>query len=359
MLKRNRRARAGTEKVAESFAEEQQRAADIQGRLRGDYVIVEAERAAAIRSNGALSYATSDTEAAEKFAEFRQRDPFPEIPPALLNSADIADYVSTTGMIHPFDPSKLKSASYEVSVLGDYVIHTPDGGVVHDTLTKDKPFRLPRNSIAYLSVEPKFRLPDYIAVRHNLKIKNIYRGLLVGTGPLIDPGFVGRIALPLHNLTDRDYLLEAGEGTIWVEFTKLSPSPRWTSSAAVPRPRKGTYVPFPSPPTKDKGPAQYVNDAVGADRVPGSSTAEIAKEASQAKQAALAARNLTWAGFAAIIIGVAALITLPLTLMQPRIDDLKTQVTELEDEVAELRELQPIQPPRATTQPAPTPAPTP
>lgn len=350
MWRKSRKPRAMAESTDNTSATGASRRPSVESRLRSDYVAVEADRVAAIDANARLSYATSDTEAAERFADFRMRDPFPDIPPALLNSADIADYVSSTGMIHPFDPAKLKSASYEVSILGEYVMHTPEGGVVHGTLTNGQSFRLPRNSIAYLSVEPKFRLPDYIALRHNLKIKNIYRGLLVGTGPLIDPGFVGRIALPLHNLTDRDYVLEAGEGTIWVEFTKLSPSPRWAaiSSERGTRPRGGSYVPFPSPPAKDKGPADYVNDAVGADRVPGSSTAEIAQDARQAKKEAKRARNIAWGGLITIGLGLVALIAVPLSLVQPRLDDLTNQVSDLRRQIAEI-----------DVQPAPTEMPSP
>ena len=39
----------------------------------------------------------------DKFIKFKSVDPFPDIPPALLNSADIHSYVKTTGMIFPFD----------------------------------------------------------------------------------------------------------------------------------------------------------------------------------------------------------------------------------------------------------------
>lgn len=357
MWGRKRKGRARVASLEQPFASDPDRTSAVEARLRSDYATVETERVAAHKANSRLHYATSDTEAAEKFADFRMRDPFPDVPPALLNSADIADYVSTTGMIYPFDPSKLKSASYEVSILGDYVMHTPEGGVLHGSLTENKPFRLPRNSIAYLSVEPKFRLPDYIALRHNLKIKNIYRGLLVGTGPLIDPGFVGKISLPLHNLTDRDYVLEAGEGTIWVEFTKLSPSTRWTGESTGPAwPRSGTYVPFPSPPMKDKGPAQYVNDAVGADRVPGSSTAEIAMDARDAKKEAKIARNIAWVGLAGIVLGAVALVAVPLSLLQPRLDDLNSQLTDLRRQLAEVDDSQPAETP-APSQVTPTPSP--
>ena len=65
-----------------------------------------ARRQAAI-ANSKLSYAGSDEEAAAMFRTWRERDPYPDIPPALLNNADIVDYVSCTGMVYPFHPSGL------------------------------------------------------------------------------------------------------------------------------------------------------------------------------------------------------------------------------------------------------------
>jgi len=57
-------------------------------------------------------------------------------------------------------------------------------------------------------------------MRFNLRIKHVHRGLLLGTGPLVDPGFNKKILIPLHNLTDRSYDIALDEGLIWVEFTK-------------------------------------------------------------------------------------------------------------------------------------------
>ena len=75
----------------------------------------------------------------------------------------------------------------------------------------------------------KLLLPEYIAARFNLHIRHVHKGLLLGTGPLIDPGFSGRILIPLHNLTDNDYELSGGDGIIWVEFTKLSKNEFWST----------------------------------------------------------------------------------------------------------------------------------
>jgi len=166
--------------------------------------------------------APSDGEAALRFEEYRSKDPFPDIPPALLNSADIYDYVAKTGMIHKFYQEKLKPASYEVNLLGRCIYWDEDGKKHDEDITEGKEFILRRNSIAFVTLEPMFRVPDYIALRFNLKITHVYRGILLGTGPLVDPGFSNRLSMPLHNLTTNDYTFRGGEPLIWMEFTKLS-----------------------------------------------------------------------------------------------------------------------------------------
>jgi deoxycytidine triphosphate deaminase/cell division protein FtsB len=197
-------------------------------------------------------YAQSDREAEERFQKYKQTDPFPEIIPALLNSADICDYVAATGMIYPFhheDNKKFKPASYAVSILGKLLYYDGDGKkqVKEISYQSDqKEFTLKSNSIAFVTLEPMFRIPDYIALRFNLKITHIYRGLLLGTGPLVDPGFCGHLSIPLHNLTNNDYTFSVGEDLIWMEFTKLSPNPVFYQKLVHSLSRKGKYCPFPS-----------------------------------------------------------------------------------------------------------------
>jgi hypothetical protein len=64
--------------------------------------------------------AGDNADASRRFLLAKSVDPFPEIRPSLLNSADIYDYVRMTGMLFPFDPSPeyLKSASYEAAISG-------------------------------------------------------------------------------------------------------------------------------------------------------------------------------------------------------------------------------------------------
>ncbi len=170
------------------------------------------------------NFAQSDADAAARYLRFGNVDPFPTIEPALLNSTDVADYVAATGMIYPFDyPAKLKSATYEVALLGPYTYWDEQFQRVEDTLERGDEFVLPPNTIAFVSLEAKFRVPTYLALRFNLHIKFIHRGLLLGTGPIVDPGFEGQLAVPVHNLTSNAYTLRGGEGLIWLEVTKVSP----------------------------------------------------------------------------------------------------------------------------------------
>jgi deoxycytidine triphosphate deaminase len=170
-----------------------------------------------------FDFAKTFEEAEKRSIEHRYIDPLPNIKPALLNRSDIANYVSRTGMIFPFIPNKLKPASYEIE-LGDEVLYWDEKGEkTHLTrLTNKNTIKIRRNSITYVGVAAKFHLPFYIALRFNLSITHVHRGLLLGTGPLIDPGFKGKLMIPIHNLTTNDYSMRPGDDLIAVEFTKLS-----------------------------------------------------------------------------------------------------------------------------------------
>jgi hypothetical protein len=146
-------------------------------------------------------------------------------------------------------------------------------------------------------------LPQYIAVRFNLKIDNVYRGLLLGTGPLIDPGWCGRLSFPLHNLTTNDYEFKAGDEVIWVEFTKISKLPNWRIGAVSPNVSPGKYRPF----TKRGGSVQERLAEAAPHQAIRSSLDEAYERANRA--AKLTDRIQIW-GATALLIGLATLVAL-------------------------------------------------
>jgi deoxycytidine triphosphate deaminase len=192
--------------------------------------------------------APNDDEAKSRAEFFKTLDPFPDLPPALLSSEHVSDYVRVTGLIHPFYPTadRLKPASYEARA--QRFIRWDDEGrkIITDVKIGEK-YELPENSITFVQIESKIRLPDYLALRFNLRIKHVHRGLLLGTGPLVDPTFEGDLLIPLHNLTSKKYVVEVEEGIIWIEFTKTSHNEqKWPSDKGkfFPIQRHKTDVPF-------------------------------------------------------------------------------------------------------------------
>ena len=185
--------------------------------------------------------AYNDEEAKRRFQQYGRVDPLLNIESALLNSADVFDYVCKTGMLYPFYVKDLKGASYEVRIGGRVIWWDDEKKKQAKELEKEgDSFELKPNSIAFVTLEPYFRIPDYLALRFNLKILHIYKGLLLGTGPLVDPGFQGRLSIPLHNLTTNTYVFKYNDPLIQVEFTKLSKNLEWNVKE---RDKKGINIP--------------------------------------------------------------------------------------------------------------------
>lgn len=235
----------------------------------------ERTRNAALNTNARLDFAGDLEEAALRFRRWRTVDPFPDVDPALLNAADLLDYIRATGMIFPEGSAEdLKPASLQMHVEGPYQYVSADGNIMRGELrrrddpdfdaTKDHhtSVQLPGDTIVFVTVRPDIQMPDYMVMRFNLKIDHVYKGLLLGTGPLVDPGFTGRLSIPLHNLTSKEYILHAGDGLIWAEFTKLSRNRLF--SAATTRDASRQAAAFPPPgPTRRRGIPDYLQEATG------------------------------------------------------------------------------------------------
>ena len=196
-------------------------------------------------------------------------DPFPKVPPSLLNSSDIIRYAERDCLVQPFSRDLLNPATYTIRFLGTLYSWVQAGNTrcpSKQPIVEKSPMRLPANSITYLETKEVFRLPQYIAARFNLHIRHVHRGILLGTGPLVDPGFEGPLLIPLHNLTANDYDVTGGDNLLWVEFTKLTGHDYWNrarTKLADPPPRD--LVVFP-PAKQDLEAHQYFGKAEVATR---------------------------------------------------------------------------------------------
>jgi len=165
--------------------------------------------------------------AADRYAVFQNVDPFFDSCDSLLSGGDVAKYALAAGILEPFHPEQLSGVTYSANFSGQLYYWGEDGGEIHLALHDGETYTIPPNSITYLEIDTTFRVPNYMALRFNLRVKNVYKGLLLGTGPIVDSGFVGRLFIPLHNLTSNSYEIKKGAKLIEVEFTKLSSRDEW------------------------------------------------------------------------------------------------------------------------------------
>lgn len=265
-------------------------------------------------------------------------DPCREIPEALLSADHIIEYVKKTGMIAPFDSgnferSPLKAASYE-SKIGEFAYRFEKGNNYPETIydgTQDF-LKVPANSIVFVESEAFFRLPPFIAVRFNLQINHVHRGLLLGTGPLVDPGFWGRLCIPLHNLTNEDYLIPKDDGLIWIEFTKTSSNPKFG------RPPSNTEFPAikdfilkaSKPRYPQDAPPIAIRSSIPDMVETANKNSEDAVSAAKASaDAAKSMRNWSFVGIAAGAISVFALAATVAGLSWQYYDDNQTDIAEV------------------------------
>jgi hypothetical protein len=209
-------------------------------------------------------------------------DSFPDIPCALLHSGDVRRYAlhgkPRERLFDPFDLKSQKSASYEVPFRGTAYWWKPDhSGMQDQTLEAGTTFEIPRNSIVFIRPMVEFIIPDFLALRFNLHIRLVHRGLLLGTGPLVDPGFQGRLLIPIHNLTDTPVHVNADDGFIWIEVTKVS-----TLTTGNPPVDNPDYTPFPDN-KKAQEPWQYFRKANNNDPIR-SSLPSIKQDAEEASR---------------------------------------------------------------------------
>lgn len=82
----------------------------------------------------------------------------------------------------------LRPASYTLRIGDQYI--DPDGRKC--TLSdQEDTIVFKKNSIIFVSTKEELDLPYYIIARFNLRVNWVYEGILLGTGPQVDPGFSG------------------------------------------------------------------------------------------------------------------------------------------------------------------------
>jgi deoxycytidine triphosphate deaminase len=158
-------------------------------------------------------------DAEELKRKWKHSDPHPEDRGLLLS--DRIHELCSVGLLiaKGYDRKHLRPASYTLTI-GDVFV---DSEGKRSRLTpKNDSFVFKKNSMVYVSSAEELDLPYYVVARFNLRVKWVYRGVLLGTGPQVDPGFRGRLSCPLHNLTSLDITIPMGREFATIDFEKTT-----------------------------------------------------------------------------------------------------------------------------------------
>lgn len=118
-----------------------------------------------------------------------------------------------------YKEENLRPAAYTLRIGDDYIDSDGTKRRFSDT---DDSFVFKKNSIIFVSTKEKLELPYYVVARFNLRVNWVYGGILLGTGPQVDPGFSGKLSCPLYNLTSVDILIRRGEDFATIDFEKTT-----------------------------------------------------------------------------------------------------------------------------------------
>jgi deoxycytidine triphosphate deaminase len=150
-----------------------------------------------------------------------------KIPSGMLSSPQIEYCVKKYKIIKNFKKEQLGSATYNMRIGGEVLAWDRDRKVEF-TLGKDEDknkniknsLEFKPNSLTFVTTIEKFQLTKDIIARFNLKSVLVHKGLLLGTGPIVDPQLHARLLIPIHNFSNKVITLSYGDELISVEFTK-------------------------------------------------------------------------------------------------------------------------------------------
>jgi len=222
------------------------------------------------------------------------------IPPGMLSSPQIKLYIKNgwlvvipEGQESVETNSCLKPATYDMR-LGNYAVRSELGKKEEFNLGPEdiipsrisKKLELPPNSLTFVSTHEEFKLPKDVIARFNLKVGLVHKGLLLGTGPIVDPEFSGTINIPIHNFSSQSVTINYLDPLISVEFTKTL------------HPHEKDYVANENPKGDQK---TYIKKA-------GCAESSVCKAIEESKQLTKKQENFLKVGFVGAIIGIGALV---------------------------------------------------
>jgi len=118
--------------------------------------------------------------------------------------------------------ANVKGASYDLRLGTEYYLE----GNFGELNSKNPYLIIPPFQLAIVTTLEKVNMPDYLVAHFGLRLGLVKRGLLFHNEPQIDPGYRGRLACLLFNLSKDPVRIEQETHFATIEFEEISgPAP--------------------------------------------------------------------------------------------------------------------------------------
>lgn len=138
---------------------------------------------------------------------------------AVLLSNEIERHAREYQMIDEFDEECLEPASYNLRLGEQYRVE----GKTRILDNKNRYLTIRPYEVVVLSTYERLNLPRFIIGRWNLRVSDVYEGLLWTGGAQVDPGYQGRLYCPIYNLSSREIQLEYKQKIFCIDFVRSTP----------------------------------------------------------------------------------------------------------------------------------------
>ncbi len=118
-----------------------------------------------------------------------------------------------------YDESNVQPASYDLTLGKECYTGTRGRFELTD---RNPILSIESYDIAVVSTQEELKLPQYIIGRFNIRIGLIYRGILLVTGPQVDPGYEGKLYTVLYNFSRQPIQLHLDEHVTTIDFIKTT-----------------------------------------------------------------------------------------------------------------------------------------
>ncbi len=190
----------------------------MRGRTRAQLEERDAEESSRVPEDHLWSEAIPRAQLERELTATFWRDPEPQVV-GVLTADRIRAYNYATGrMIRPFQDRHLNAASYDLTLGPRFILD----GEEKTFDVKRRMLRIPPGSIAMVTSRELLLMPHWLVATFNLKSRYIFEGLLMGAGPQIDPGYMGVLTCPLHNISNQEIKLKFCEPFAKLDFVKTT-----------------------------------------------------------------------------------------------------------------------------------------